>query len=166
MNRLLVYAAALIAVSLMCSEVMLAQAAQVDPFIGAWRLNLAKSKFDNIQGPDKPVVMTVLGQGDARLVIVEGITPDEKSIAYSYLIDWAGSKKSPIAGTGAPNGEDTIAANKVDDHTIETTGTKAGSVVYTSKMAVSEDGKTMTITSEGTNKQGMPTHAATVWDKK
>jgi hypothetical protein len=166
MKRLLVFAAVVVALSLVGSSRLLAQTAEGDPFLGAWRLNLAKSKFVNMPPLDKPLLMTIEGQADARLVIVEGLTADEKNVAYSFLIDFGGSKKSPVQGTNMPNGEDTIAANKVDDHTIDATGTKAGKVVYTSHVVVSGDGKMITMTSQGTDAQGKPTSDTTVWDKK
>ena len=166
MKRLLLFAMAVFGLFLVGSSQLLAQTAEGDPFLGAWRLNLAKSKFVNMPPLDKPLLMTIEGQADARLVIVEGITTDEKNIAYSFLIDFGGSKKSPVEGTNMPNGEDTITANKVDDHTIDATGTKAGKVVYTSHVVVSPDGKSITITSEGTDPQGKPTSDTTVWDKK
>jgi hypothetical protein len=166
MKRLLVFAAAVIALSLVGSGRLLAQTAEGDPFLGAWRLNLAQSKIESLPPLDKPLLLTVQGQSDARLFILEGITTDEKNIALSFLIDWDGTKKSVIQGTGMPNGEDTVSANKVDDHTIDFTGTKAGKVVLTSHAVLSADGKTLTITSDGTNEQGKPTHDATVWNKK
>src|SRR5665213_3153067 len=98
MKRLLLFAMAVIGLFLAGSSQLLAQTAEGDPFLGAWRLNLAKSKFVNMPPLDKPLLMTIEGQADARLVIVEGITTDEKNIAYSFLIDFGGSKKSPVEG--------------------------------------------------------------------
>ena len=101
MKRLLVFAAAVVALSLVGSGRLLAQTAEGDPFLGAWRLNLAQSKIESLPPIDKPLVLTVQGQSDARLFILEGITTDEKNIAFSFLIDWDGSEHP--AGT-APGG--------------------------------------------------------------
>jgi hypothetical protein len=166
MKRLLLFAMAVIGLFLAGSSQLLAQTAEGDPFLGRWRLNLAQSKFMNMGSLDKPLIMTIEGQADARLVIVEGITTDEKNIAYSFLIDFGGSKKSRVEGTNMPNGEDTITANKTDDHTVEFTGTKEGKAVYSGHVVVSADGKTITITTQGTDPQGKPTSETSVWDKK
>ncbi len=166
MKRLLLFAMAVIGLFLAGSSQLRAQTAEGDPFLGRWRLNVAKSKFVNMPAIDKPLILTIEGQADARLFIVEGLTADEKNVAFSFLIDFGGAKKGAVEGTERPNGEDHISANKVDDHTVELTGTKDGKVVDMSKAVVSPDGKTITITSQGTNEQGQQTTATSVWDKK
>ena len=165
MKRLLV-TAAVVALALVGSGLLLAQNTPKDPFVGRWRLNRANSKYANVQPPQHDTVVTVEAQGDARKWIFEGIAADGTQITYSFVIDWDGSKSSPIAGTGAPNGEDTVTFSRVDESALTSTGTKAGKVVYTSRIVASENGKVMTITAEGTNAQGMPVSSTTVWEKQ
>lgn len=165
MKRLLLFAAVVL-LALIGSGLLLAQNTKKDPFVGRWRLDLAKSNYVNVQPPQHDTIMTVEAQGDARKWIFEGIAGDETQITYSFVIDWDGSKSSPIAGTGAPNGEDTVTFGRVDENTLTSTGTRAGKVVHTSRMMVSQDGKVMTITSEGTNEQGKPVSATTIWNQQ
>ena len=168
MKRLLIFA--VIVLSLVGSGLLLGQNAQKDPFVGRWRLDRTKSKYVNAHRPENDIVITVERQGDAQKWIFEGMTGDDSQrnlfVTYSFVIDWDGSKSSPIADTGAPNGEDTVTFSRVDENTLTSTGTKAGKVVDASKMVVSNGEKFMTITSEGTNEQGKPTSTTTVWNKQ
>ena len=169
MKRLLLFATFLV-LSLIGSTLLLAQSTEKDPFVGRWRLDRSKSTWVNMHRPENDIVMTVERQGDAQKWIFEGMTGDDSQrnlfVTYSFVIDWDGSKSSPIADTGAPNGEDTVRFSRVDENTVTSTGTKAGKVVETTKMAASNDDKVITMTSEGTNEQGKPTSSTTVWTKQ
>lgn len=163
--------AAVVILSVVGSVMLLGQSTQKDPFVGKWRLDRTQSKYVNERQPQNDIVMTVEAQGDAQKWIFEGMTGDDSQrdlfVTYSFVIDWDGSKSSPIEpGTGAPNGEDMIKFSRVDENTLTSTGTKAGKVVDTSRMAVSSDGKTMTITEEGTNEQGKQGSSTTVWNRQ
>ena len=67
--------------------------------------------------------------------------------------------------TGSQNA-DTVALKRIDARTIERTDKKGEKVVATSSRAVSEDGKTMTVTTTGTNAQGQAMNNVTVWEKQ
>jgi len=70
MKRILALTTVL-AMSLAASGVLLAQ--QESPFVGTWKLNLAKSKFTGRQ-PPKSGTRTEVAQGDGFKVTYEGIT--------------------------------------------------------------------------------------------
>lgn len=55
---------------------------------------------------------------------------------------------------------------RIDARTMGRTNKKGEKVVATSTWVVSEDGKTMTVTTKGTNAQGQATNNVTVWDKQ
>jgi hypothetical protein len=61
---------------------------------------------------------------------------------------------------------DTIAVERVDANTTTEVFKKAGKIVGTATAVVSNDGKTMTNTARGTDEQGRPESAITVWDKQ
>ena len=86
-------------------------------------------------------------------------------IALSFATNYDG-KDSAISGIGLPNGADTTAVKRVDTNTTTATAKKASKVVLTSRGLVSKDGKVYTMTSKGTNAQGQPTSATTVWEKQ
>ena len=161
MKRLLVFAT-VVALSLVCSGLLLAQS---NTQVGTWKLDLAKSKYSSAGLAPKSVTGTVEAQGDGIKVTVDGVAADGSPIAYSYMTNYDG-KDSPISGVGAPGGEDTIAGKRIDANTTTSTGKKAGKVVGTSRFVVSKDGKVTTITSKGTDAKGQPTSSTTVWEKQ
>ncbi len=138
--------------------------AQSNPFVGKWKLNIAKSKYVNSQAP-KSETRTVETQGDGAKYSFEGVAGDGSRIAYSYTTDYSG-KDSPYSGVGTPNGADTNALKRVDTNTSISTAKKEGKVVQTTRTVVSKDGKVTTIAIKGTNAQGQPTSATLVWDKQ
>src|ERR1700751_2010777 len=98
--------------------------AQQDPFLGTWKLNLAKSKYGTVQ-PPKSLTRTVVAQGSGAKVTFEGVAADGSRIAYSYSTNYDG-KDSPVSGVGQANGADTIAVKRVDANTSTSTLKKGG----------------------------------------
>lgn len=105
MKRMLVLVSVL-AVSLVASGVLLAQE---NPFVGTWKLNVAKSKFTGMQ-PPKSETRTIVMQGNVETVTYEGIAADGSPISYSFKSNLDG-KDSAISGTH-PLGSDTVAAKR------------------------------------------------------
>ena len=69
------------------------------------------------------------------------------------------------AVTGDPDA-DMLTLKRVDANTTEFTEKKAGKVVLTGTRVVSKDGKTLTITTKGTNAKGQKVDNVTVDDRK
>jgi hypothetical protein len=136
--------------------------AQTNPFIGAWKLNTAKSKWNPGPGPQSET-RTYEAQGNGVKVNTEGTAADGSRIAYSYTANYDG-KDNPISGVGAPSGGETIAFKRVNPNTTEVTLKKSGKIVQTARWVV--DGKVLTITSKGTSATGQPTNNVTVWEKQ
>ena len=67
--------------------------------------------------------------------------------------------------TGVPNG-DTIAVQRIDANTYESTVKKAGQVTMTVRSTVSKDGKTRTSTFKGKDAQGREVNNVVVYDKQ
>ena len=67
--------------------------------------------------------------------------------------------------TGSQNA-DKVSLKRIDARTMERTDKKGDTVVLTSTRIVSEDGKTMTVTTKGTNAQGQAVDNVTVWEKQ
>jgi hypothetical protein len=65
-----------------------------------------------------------------------------------------------------PSGADTIAIKRTDSNTFEATLTKAGKLISTSNVKVSQDGKVTIVTSKGTDKAGQPTTDVSVYGKQ
>lgn len=159
MKRLSVFAT--VALSLVASSTLLAQS---NTQLGTWKLNVAKSKYVGTQAP-KSDMRTIEAQGAGVKASTDGVAADGSRVAYSYMTNYEG-KDSAISGVGFPNGADTIAIKRIDANTTTAISKKAGKVVLTTKTVVSKDGKVMTITAKGTDAQGQPTSATTVWEKQ
>jgi len=155
MKRLLALAT-VVTLSLVGSGLLLAQG---NPFVGTWKLNVAKSKYVTAPAP-KNETRTVEAQGDGAKYSFEGVAGDGSRIAYSFTTNYDG-KDSPISGVGFPNGADTIAIKRINANTATATWKKAGKVVGTNRVVVSKDGKVTTLISKATNAS-----STTVWDKQ
>jgi hypothetical protein len=161
MKRVLTVVAA-IAVALFASGSVLAQS---DPFVGTWKLNVAKSKYVNAPPAPKTETRTVETQGDSVRISLDGVEVDGSRIAYSYTTKFDG-EDSPVTGTGAANAEDTVALKRVDAYTFTATTKRGGKVIRTVRGVVSKDGKVTTLVAKGTDAQGRPASATTVWEKQ
>jgi hypothetical protein len=138
-----------------------ASAQATDPMMGTWELNVAKSEFSPGPAP-KSQTRTYEASGAGVKYTAKGVDAEGKPTLVQYTANLDG-KDYPI--TGSPD-SDTISLKKVDANTIEATQKKAGKVVLTSKRAVSQDGKTMTVTNKGTNAKGQAVDNVLVLDKK
>jgi hypothetical protein len=134
--------------------------AQSNPFVGTWKLNLAKSKYD--PGP-APKSQTRTWDASGK-VSVEGINAAGKPMSYGYPVTTDG-KDYPTTGA-VPSGADTISAKQIAPNTVEVNFKKDGKHVETTRFMVSNGGKVMTITAKGTDPKGQPFNNVAVWDKQ
>lgn len=85
--------------------------AQGNPFVGTWKLNIAKSKFEPGPAPKSPT-RTVVAQGEGAKYSFDGDGADGTSFSYSFTGKYDG-KDYPVTGTGMPGGADTIAIKRI-----------------------------------------------------
>ena len=123
----------------LCSGLLFAKD---NPFVGTWKLNLAKSKFEPGPAP-KSQTRTVAAQGDGAKYTFDGVAADGKAFSYSFTVNYDG-KDYPVSGTGMPAGADTIAIRLVGTNKAEATEKKGGKEVGTAEAEVSKDGKVST----------------------
>jgi hypothetical protein len=131
-----------------------------DVNMGTWKLNEAKSKFP--PGATKNQTVTYEAAGDQIKVTIEGTTADGKPLH----IEWTGKfdgKVYPL--TGDPN-NDERSYKKINDRTLEGVSKKGGKVTSNSRIVVASDGKSRTVTSNGTNSMGAKTTTVAVYDKQ
>jgi hypothetical protein len=134
--------------SIQLLEVMLCAAAMIwaaDPAVGTWKLNLAKSKY--VPGPAPRSQTRVYAEApDGMKATVTTLNRDGRTFVEEYAANYDGVEH---AVTGDPY-LDGIIMKKVDAFTAESTLIHAGVVLGMAKRTVSADGKTMTITYQGT----------------
>ncbi len=138
--------------------------AQGNPFVGNWKLNLAKSKFEPGPAP-KSQTRSVVAEGEGAKYSFQGVGADGTSFAYSFTVNYDG-KDNPITGTGAPGGADTIAIKRVSSNKVEATLKKGGKESGTSEAAVSKDGTVTTVKSNGKTPDGKTYSIVAVYEKQ
>jgi hypothetical protein len=138
--------------------------AQDNPFVGIWKLNVAKSKFEPGPAP-KGQTRTVVAEGEGAKYSFEGVRADGTPFSYSFTVNYDG-KDYPITGTGAPGGADTIAIKRVGTHKAEATLKRGGKEVGKSEVEVSKDEKISTVKSKGKTPDGKEYSTDSVYDKQ
>jgi hypothetical protein len=131
-----------------------------DAFMGTWKLNEAKSKL--APGAVKNTSVVYEAAGDSIKVTIEGVDKDGKATHNEWTGKFDG-KDYPVAGSST---EDSRAIKKINDRTLEATVKKDGKVTITGRIAVSEDGKTRTVTLHSTDADGKKVTSVLVYDKQ
>jgi len=150
---------ATLGVILSAVAVMVAQT--VDPRVGTWDLNVAKSKYSPGPAPKSQTLkIEVAGKGEK--VTSEIVSADGAKMTTEYTAEYDG-KPHPLKGTDSA---DMVTLKRVDTHTTERVDSKGGKAVTTYRRSVSKDGKTMTVTVKGTDASGKPTNNVVVFEKK
>ena len=149
-------AAAATALSLMATALCFG----ANPQMGTWKLNEAKSKFPPGMGKNTTVVYAE--QGDKIKVTVEGVDKDGKPLHGVWIGKWDG-KAYPSRGNLT---WDSAAYKMVNDQTNDITTMKSGKVIWTGRITVARDGKSRTVTVNGTDANGKKFRSKVVYDKE
>ena len=120
-----------------------------DPFVGTWKLNIAKSKFDG-GAPPKSSTATITTVGDKRRVAVHTVPTSGPELNTESVAADDG-KDYPMKGSSTV---DTVSVIRIDARTIERRDKKGGNIIATLRATVSPDGKTLTVTQKGIGAQG------------
>ena len=133
-----------------------------DNSLGSWKLNLEKSTYSPGPATVKNLTTTREAAEDGVKVSNTGEMANGNPINSSYTAKYDG-KDYPV--TGAP--WDTVAIKQVDANTFTSTAKMtSGKYSSTSRTVVSEDGNTTTVTSKGTNAEGVEFNNTLVYTKK
>ena len=132
-----------------------------DPRIGTWKLNGAKSKFSPGPAPQS-LTVKVEPSGQGEKVTAEFVNADGTRTTTAYTANFDG-KDYPLTGSQIA---DTVSLKRIDARTTERTDKKGGKVAQTLRRVVSGDGKTMTVTTKGTNAQGQAVNNVIVFDRQ
>ena len=146
----------------MLTVAVLATAQSKDPFVGNWRLNVAKSKYSP-GPPPKSQTTTYEAAGQGYKVSVRSETAAGPVQQWSYTTNLDG-KDAPVTGNN-PNA-DMLAVKRIDANTLETVNKKGGKVTTTQRNVVAADGKTRTVTTTGMDGQGQKVNNVAVFEKQ
>jgi hypothetical protein len=117
----------------------------VDPFVGTWKLNPAKSQFNPGPAP-RSNTLTFEAVGQGLKVTAEGLDAQgnaTKVVIGPYLYD---GRSYPSPGASA---FDASSYKMINNSTVEITRIKAGKVTLTETRVLSADGKVLTFTTTG-----------------
>ena len=131
-----------------------------NPHMGTWKLNEAKSKLAPGLGKNNTVVYTEMK--DKMQVTVDGVNKDGKP-THSV---WVGKPDGKAYKTKGNLAWDAMAYKVVNDRTYELTAMKGGKVFWSGKSTVAADGKSRTVTLNGTDAEGKKFKAMAVYDKE
>jgi hypothetical protein len=132
-----------------------------DSTIGAWKLNVAKSKYSPGPPPQSGTV-TYEETADGIRRSGETIAADGSKTSFEYTAKYDG-KEYPVKGSDL---FDTIVLKRVNDRTVEATLKKSGKDVSHARRVVSKEGKTMTISTTGKNAKGQKMHNVAFYEKQ
>ena len=127
--------------------------------IGAWRLDLAKSKISADLAP-KSADFRVEAAGAGAKVTVDAAYADGTVRHWAYTANYDGKDYSI---TGNCQYGDFVAVTRVDANTTTHIYKKGETVTVTQTAVVSSDRKTMTITSTGKNALGQAVNTLAVY---
>ena len=131
-----------------------------DGFLGTWKLNEAKSKLAPGTAKNSTVVYSTMG--DNMMVTIDGTDAAGKPTHNEWMGKFDG-KDYPVTGDST---SDARSIKKVDDHTLTFTVKKGDKVLTTGRIVLSADGKSRTVTTEGTDSSGKKVAAIAVYDKQ
>jgi hypothetical protein len=127
--------------------------------LGTWKFNEAKSKIPAGMGKNTTVVYAE--QKDKIKVTVDGVDKDGKP-THSVWVGKFDGKAYPVKGNLPYN---SVAYKMVNDRTNDITTMKDGKTVWSGRITVSADGKSRTVTINGTGADGKKFKGKAVYDK-
>jgi hypothetical protein len=133
---------------------------QLDPAIGNWQINLAKSKYARGTAPaNLRVRIEAAGQGVKVTATTVRQNGQKIEVHYTAYLD---GKDYPV--TGSPDYDSVSLTRK--GNMVEGTRKKDGRVVQTYQRFVSDDRKTMTVATTGKDAAGNTLNSVAVFDRR
>ena len=120
--------------------------AQSNPWLGMWKLNLAKSTYAPGQTP-RSTTFNFQGAGANLTNTVDTVNAAGNSIRLVRTHNYDGQ---PHPLPGDPD-QDARSYTRVDANTVISASTKAGKLVQVATLVLSQDGRTLTVTTRGTD---------------
>jgi len=131
-----------------------------DPLVGTWKLDVAKSTYKPGPAPKSAtVVISAEGKG-LKIAVDAAMTDGPMKWGYSNGRD---GKETPV--TGHPN-YDAVKVTQISPTEGTIQYMKGGKPSLSAKTSVSTDGKTMTVTTTGTDAKGVAVHNVAVYTKQ
>ena len=133
-----------------------------DPWIGTWKLNTAKSKYSPGLAPRSSTLIAVAADGGFKQT-VDTVMAALGLPTHSEVTAKFDGKDTPVKGNA---NADTSAYTKIDSRSYETVSKKNGKVTLTSRVVISADGKTRTVSQTGVDAEGRKVNNYLVYDRQ
>ncbi len=128
--------------------------------MGAWKLNVEKSKFSPGPAP-KSLTLMIEPSGKGAHVTTEAINADGSRAATEYAANYDG-KDYPLKGSMIA---DTVSVKRVNALTTLRTDKKNSKKVATYKTVVTKDGKSYTVDMKSVTPKGEPVKNFLVFER-
>ena len=140
-----------------------AAAQAADPWIGTWKLNLAKSTYSPGPKPTTAGIVKMESVAGGVKVTIDS-KDDQGKPTHVEISGKFDGKDNPVVGSPTPNSTDAL--KRIDARSFEVAGKIDGKPTVTTRVTVSADGKTMTATQTGTSPQGQAVKNTIVADRQ
>lgn len=134
-----------------------------DPVLGTWKLNVEKSNYTPGPAP-KRQTRTYEAHPMGIRVTIQTVHADGQTVSVQHPVNYDG-KEHPITGD-ANQAANAIVLVQIDPFTSEATLKHANKIIGTNRRIVAADGRSMTITYQGTDARGRPVKNTAVYDKQ
>jgi len=130
-------------------------------WVGSWKLNAAKSKFSS-EAVGRAQTLTFETTPAGIKLTAEGTDAQGKAMRGEYTSSFDGKD---VAWTGNPSA-DVASPKRVDDNNFENVWKLSGKHTMTSKVVVSNDNKTLTVTQTPSGEKGQAAPSVAVYDRQ
>ena len=121
-----------------------------EPIVGTWKLDVAKSTYKPGPAP-KSTTIVVEQAGKGIKVAVDAVNSDGSPLKWGFTSLRDGKEEAKVTGNPL---FDTVTASRESANAGTNLYKKGGKLVMTTKVAIAADGKSMTVTSTGTDAKG------------
>jgi hypothetical protein len=135
-----------------------------DPFVGTWKLNVAKSKFDPPGSALKSDIVKIAAETDGLRYTFEPVDQDGKAIHIEYAGKFDG-KFYPVKITGDKS-VNTTSLRRIGSNTIEEVNKTDGKEIERVRVVIAKDGKSSIVTSKSKNEKGQELTSVMVYEKQ
>src|SRR3954469_8578403 len=138
-----------------------------NPWLGTWKLDPAKSKLATY--PKSAKEMTVVSRdlgNQTSEVTLKGTTVDGSPISRKYTVGANGGPTTWLEG-GPPAGyAENTTLDKANDRVRDSIFTHDGKKLSESHFVLSDDGKSLTVTTKGVNIVGKPLDVTAFYERQ
>ena len=135
-----------------------------DSWLGTWKLNVAKPKWDAGSSAPKSQTVTQVAIAGGCMKSTGAMVDSQGKAIHTELTTMFDGKPAIVAG--AADAKTTRVYKRIDKQTYEFSTLVNGKVTSTTRSVTSADGKTRTVTSTGKNAQGVAYTDVVVYDKQ